>query len=202
MNNIDCSAIGQRIKELRKSRGLNQQELANILGKSLRTIQKYETGEIEVSISMINELAKALETSPTFIIGYETNGVSIKCIADIIAFLFRMEQLEELDFQIDVKRPPYYDDWSCSITFNGKSSDADYNADMCLFLERWNEERENFRNYMRDLGYYQLWKDKTLAYYSRAVVTTREFEELNFKERIKRRDAILNDMAQKKRGEE
>ena len=59
--------IGQRIRAARKQKGINQTELANLLGKSLRTIQKYESGEIEVSIAMINELAKVLDTTSTFL---------------------------------------------------------------------------------------------------------------------------------------
>ena len=58
MNKMEVSTIGERIKTLRKKRGYNQKDLANLLGKSLRTIQKYESGEIEVSIAMVNELAK------------------------------------------------------------------------------------------------------------------------------------------------
>ena len=73
MDNFDYSAIGQRIKVLRKKKKLNQQELADLLGKSLRTVQKYETGEIEVSIAIINQLADLLDSTPTFILGYETN---------------------------------------------------------------------------------------------------------------------------------
>ena len=46
MDNFDYPAIGQRIKQLRKRKGLNQSELAQMLKKSLRTVQKYETGEI------------------------------------------------------------------------------------------------------------------------------------------------------------
>ena len=59
--NIHSSQIGLRIRTARKNKGLNQTELAKLLGKSLRTIQKYESGEIEVSIAMINEIAKVLE---------------------------------------------------------------------------------------------------------------------------------------------
>ena len=44
------SAIGQRIKQLRKRKGLNQTELAQMLKKSLRTVQKHETGENGVSL--------------------------------------------------------------------------------------------------------------------------------------------------------
>ena len=66
MNDMEISTIGERIKTLRKKRGYNQKELADLLGKSLRTIQKYESGEIEVSIAMVNELAKVLDTTPIF----------------------------------------------------------------------------------------------------------------------------------------
>ena len=41
MDNFDYPAIGQRIKQLRKRKGLNQTELAQMLKKSLRTVQKF-----------------------------------------------------------------------------------------------------------------------------------------------------------------
>ena len=46
MDNFDYSAIGQRIKTLRKRKGLNQTQLANLSGKSLRTVQKYENADL------------------------------------------------------------------------------------------------------------------------------------------------------------
>ena len=72
MNEMEVSTIGERIKTLRKKRGYNQKDLANLLGKSLRTIQKYESGEIEVSIAMVNELAKVLDTTSTYLLGHQT----------------------------------------------------------------------------------------------------------------------------------
>ena len=44
MKKIDENSIGYRIRVLRRQKGYSQQELADILGKSLRTVQKYETG--------------------------------------------------------------------------------------------------------------------------------------------------------------
>ena len=139
MDNFDYSVIGQRIKTLRKRKGLNQTQLANLLGKSLRTVQKYETGEIEVSIDVVNELAKILDTTPTFILGYETNTAPIRSLADIMSFLFELNKVSSLKFDVDVKKPPRSNEWTCSIRFNGKEMDADHNADMCLFLEQWEE---------------------------------------------------------------
>ena len=68
MDNFDYPAIGQRIKQLRKRKGLNQTELAQMLKKSLRTVQKYETGEIEVSIAVVNQIADLLtQPQPIFL---------------------------------------------------------------------------------------------------------------------------------------
>ena len=103
MDNFDYSAIGQRIKTLRKRKGLNQTQLANLIGKSLRTVQKYETGEIEVSIDVVNEIAKHLDTTPTFILGYETNTAPIRSLADIMSFLFELNKVSSLKFDVDKK---------------------------------------------------------------------------------------------------
>lgn len=45
--NSNPAEIGERIKSARKAAGLSQTELATRLDKTLRTIQKYESGEIE-----------------------------------------------------------------------------------------------------------------------------------------------------------
>ena len=167
MNNEEMT-IGQRVRKARKEKGYNQTELANVLGKSLRTIQKYENGEIEISISMLNELAKALDTTTTYLLGYKTETVKpqITTFADVAATLFELEKISGLKFEIDVKRPPRDDKWECSIKFDGKAK-TDLNADMCLFLEDWADAREYSPERYAD------WKDKTLAYYSRLAVAER-----------------------------
>ncbi len=193
MNSSDNAAIGLRIRTLRKRKGYNQQELADILGKSLRTVQKYESGEIEVSIAMANQLAKVLDTTPTFLFGYETEITPIRSLADVVNFLFHIEQVNGLDFGIDVKRPPRSKEWQCSITFNGKA-DADFNADLCLFLEDWEGQRDNLRTYGTTQEQYREWKTKTLAYYASTAVECSEPEELEPDERLKRRIAYLNSL--------
>ena len=193
MNSSDNAAIGLRIRTLRKRKGYNQQELADFLGKSLRTVQKYESGEIEVSIAMANQLAKVLDTTPTFLFGYETEITPIRSLADVVNFLFHIEQVNGLDFGIDVKRPPRSKEWQCSITFNGKA-DADFNADLCLFLEDWEGQRDDLRTYGTTQEQYREWKTKTLAYYASTAVECTEPEELDPDERLKRRIAYLNSL--------
>lgn len=193
MNSSDNTAIGLRIRTLRKRKGYNQQELADILGKSLRTVQKYESGEIEVSIAVANQLAEVLDTTPTFLYGYETEITPIRSLADVLNFLFHIEQVNGLDFGIDVKRPPRSKEWQCAITFNGKA-DADFNTDLCLFLENWEEQRDNLRTYGITQEQYREWKTKTLAYYAATAVECKEPEELDPEEQVKRRIAYLNSL--------
>lgn len=201
MNNFDYSAIGQRIKLLRKRRGLNQKELAGTLGKSLRTVQKYETGEIEVSIAVVNQLADILESTPTYILGYEANTAPIRSLADIVGFLFQLEQVAGISFDIDVNKPPRSKEWKCAISFNGKAS-ADFNTDLCLFLEDWESQRDNIRAYQSTQAAYQKWQAQTLAYYAATSVECVQPEELSDEERIKRRNAYLESQYARQKGEE
>lgn len=193
MDNLDYPAIGLRIKKLRKRRGLNQTELAQQLGKSLRTLQKYETGEIEVSIAVVNQIAEILGTTSTYILGYESNNTQIKNLSDIMDFLFKLETVVGIDFQIDVRKPPRSKQWECSITFDGKN-DADFNADMCLFLEQWKDEREEIRSYNSTQAAYQKWKEQTLAYYAASAVECVVPEELDRDTRIAKRKEYLEKM--------
>ena len=190
MDNFDYPAIGQRIKQLRKRKGLNQTELAQMLKKSLRTVQKYETGEIEVSIAVVNQIADLLDSTPTYILGYESSTTQIRTLSDVMDFLFKLETVEGIDFKIDVQKPPRRKQWECSISFDGKSM-AEFNADMCLFLEQWEDERSELRAYNSTQAAYKRWKEQTLAYYSANAVKCTEPEELGRDERIAKRTEFL-----------
>lgn len=190
MSKHDYTQVGQRIKMLRKRKGMNQSELAAALDKSLRTVQKYETGEIEVSIAIVNQLAELLDSTPTYILGYESNREPIRGLADVLDFLFKLENIKELGFRIDVRRPPHYDQWECSITFDGKGKEL-HNSDLCLVLEQWENEREDVRTYAHSQKRYRKWKDQTLAYYSGNQMTYEEPEELDSEIRMQKRKEYL-----------
>ena len=190
MSKHDYTQVGQRIKMLRKRKGMNQSELATALDKSLRTVQKYETGEIEVSIAIVNQLAELLDSTPTYILGYESNREPIRGLADVLDFLFKLENIKELGFRIDVRRPPHYDQWECSITFDGKGKEL-HNSDLCLVLEQWENEREDVRTYAHSQKRYRKWKDQTLAYYSGNQMTYEEPEELDPEIRMQKRKEYL-----------
>lgn len=121
-------------------------------------------------------MEKVLDTTSTFLIGYEHGEKNIRNLSDIMDFLFKLDRVKGLNFSIDVKRPPNYDEWECSITFNGKDKSADFNADMCLFLEEFAEYREEFQNDRISAKRYKELQDKDLAYYSSTTLEEKSEE--------------------------
>lgn len=58
--------VGSRIRLQRIMRGLTQSELAERVGISFQSVQKYERGENRVSASRLHEFATALEVSEQY----------------------------------------------------------------------------------------------------------------------------------------
>ena len=189
---ITPKGIGKRIRTIRKERGLNQKEFGDLIGKSLRTVQMYESGDSELSISLINLISDKLGTTSTYLIGYDSDNTNIQNLSNVMEFLFKLENILDLKFSIDVKKPPTDKDWECSITFSGKNPSAEYNGDMCLFLEQYSEYQEEFNNYLISKSKYSEWKDKTIAYYSNCKLDTKEPEELDETVRLKKRNELIN----------
>ena len=104
--------------------------------------------------------------------------------------LFKLETVEGIDFKINVQKPPRSKQWECSVSFDGKST-AEFNADMCLFLEQWEDERSELRAYNSTQAAYKRWKEQTLAYYAANAVKCTEPEELDRDERIAKRTEFL-----------
>lgn len=198
MNETDAYIIGQRIRRFRKEKGLSQSELAEQIGKSLRTVQKYEKGEIEVAISVISDIADVLGVSSFDILGYKSETGELHSLADVMDFLFKLENVKGIDFSIGVKKPPHCEKWECSITFNGQQG-AEFNSDLCLFLERWAEERENFRTYFSSLDSYSRWKAETIAYYSNSQLESDEPQPLDYETLMKKRKEYLEAELKKKK---
>jgi len=73
MDNNDVYVnIGQRIKAKRIEMGLSQEKLAELVGyKSRSTINKIELGINDIPQSKIIDFAKALNTTPAYLIGCE-----------------------------------------------------------------------------------------------------------------------------------
>ena len=98
-------SIGQRMKERRKELKMSADELAKRLGKDRSTIYRYEKGDIEnLPLDILEPIAKALETTPQYLMGWEKVQKNNDTIADIVVrmrtdseFLSVVESLNGLD---------------------------------------------------------------------------------------------------------
>lgn len=61
----------ERIKELRNLKGLSQKELAKILGCNQTAVGKYERGQLEPNINLLNILANYFGCSIDYLVGRE-----------------------------------------------------------------------------------------------------------------------------------
>ena len=60
---------GERIREMRKLRGLNQEELAELASLNRVTVAKYESGRVEPGAQAPARIADALEVSTDALLG-------------------------------------------------------------------------------------------------------------------------------------
>ena len=70
--------IGERIKKLRKEKGLSVDYIAEKLGKNRATIYRYESSEIEnLPYPILVPLADILGTTPMYLMGCEVEDIKV-----------------------------------------------------------------------------------------------------------------------------
>ena len=89
--------IGQRIKKIRKEKGLSVDYIADKLGKNRATIYRYESNEIEnLPYPILVPLAKILGTTPMYLMGIDENIEEIKVTIEEKQLLDNYNQLNDL----------------------------------------------------------------------------------------------------------
>ena len=64
--------MAERIKALRKEKGLTLEQVADVVGVGKSTVRKWETGMIaNMRRDKIGDLAKALGTTPAYLMGWD-----------------------------------------------------------------------------------------------------------------------------------
>ena len=70
--------FGERLKQRRMDLNITAEELGRVIGKNRATIYRYEKGDIEsVPISVLEPLAKTLDTSPSYLVGWDEEEVTV-----------------------------------------------------------------------------------------------------------------------------
>ena len=63
--------VGQKIKEIRREKGLTQRDLAKEINKSESTLKKYENGEVAITVDVLLDVAEVLNVNPTKLLSIE-----------------------------------------------------------------------------------------------------------------------------------
>lgn len=104
-----------RIKEVRKKKGLSLQQVADAVGLGNNTISRYETGKREPKIETWNKLAEYFNVPTSYLMGLsddvngwkewaKNTGYSVKQIKDEIKRLIETKRLDgsaDIQYQID-----------------------------------------------------------------------------------------------------
>ena len=169
--------IGNAIKKRRRQLKITQKEFAERLGKSERTIQKYESGEITMKIDLIKLVADELEIPWQELLEAKTDEIGIvssenefpacrfHTLSDVINALFTITEIKDIAFQLTCAKPPESPDWTSALMVNGKGNGT-YNADFCLFMENWMNKLAALQSGSINQEQFETWKRETLEYYS------------------------------------
>ena len=169
--------IGNAIKKRRRQLKITQKEFAERLGKSERTIQKYESGEITMKIDLIKLVADELEIPWQELLEAKTDEIGIvssenefpacrfHTLSDVINALFTITEIKDIAFQLTCAKPPESPDWTSALMVDGKGSGI-YNADFCLFMENWMNKLAALQSGSINQEQFETWKRETLEYYS------------------------------------
>lgn len=192
---MEAITAGKRLNLARRRNGMSQRELASRLGKSVRTIQRYEKDELELSPRTAAQLAQILGTTQGYLLGYAADSFQFGSMADLMAFLFGLEQAEGVQFRIETTRD------SCALVFPEDDGQMPQNRMICGFLREW-ENKMRYPAYQKD---YEEWKAKTLYQYSDRPLVCRErpvLSEEEEKQRVQKEWEDLLEQAPAPDGEE
>ncbi len=108
---MDQTKVGAFLKDLRKEKEITQEQLAEELGVSGRTISRWETGKNMPDISLLVEIAEFFDVSIPEIIKGERKSESmeeeVKEVAETMSDYAKAEKLHNELLQ----RKPAYDYW-------------------------------------------------------------------------------------------
>lgn len=71
---MDINKItGENIRHFRKAKGMTLRELESLVGITNSTLSKYERNKIPISTMVVEKISKALNVSPTTLMGWDTD---------------------------------------------------------------------------------------------------------------------------------
>lgn len=60
--------VGQKIKEIRRAKGISQKELSLQINKSESSLKKYENGEVAITVDVLLDISEVLDVNPCILL--------------------------------------------------------------------------------------------------------------------------------------
>ena len=90
----------QNLKMLRNKYNISQQKLADVIGVSQQSINKYENHNVEPDIATLKAMAAFFNTSIDFLVGFDKNETKITREDELLR-LFSLMTKDQQDFYIE-----------------------------------------------------------------------------------------------------
>ena len=87
--------LGKRIKECRLKKGMTQEALADVLYAKKSTITEYENDKIDLKYSVLKEIAKALDTSVSYLSGEQDEDI----YDEVMQMTIALQQIKSKEFR-------------------------------------------------------------------------------------------------------
>lgn len=104
--------VGEKIKYYRELRGLNQQQLAQLSGVPLNSINKYEIGNRNPKLTALEKIANALCISVTAF-----HNTDLETVGDVLPYFFHIAKIGEIQFHGSKNEDGSYDGDTLSFSF-------------------------------------------------------------------------------------
>lgn len=189
--------LSTNIKTLRQELHMNQNDFSSAIGITQSTLSNYENGSAAPSLEVLAEIATQFHVSMDWLCGITLEKVHIATLEDAADFLYKLSEIKELRFELDIN-DHLPDDletednrWYASLIFYGNSPEHIYNADMCRFLAYFEEYREGYESFFTNKEVFDDGMRKAISRYKNIRLSQREEEVLDYKERVRRRDLLM-----------
>lgn len=134
-------SIGKMIKKRREELGYTQEQLAEKMGyKSKSTINKIEAGINDITQSKITAFAKALKTTPSYLMGWKDEDASSDKKNDPLSNLTKNEKFEYDKFMEDAIY--FFNDETVSDEDKKKLLDGLQTAFFTILLKKENKKKK------------------------------------------------------------
>ena len=165
------NVISSRIKELRTSLKLTQNQFAKTLNISTVSISSYETGSKTPSLDMIITIAKKYNVSLDWLCGLSDKSPSTSVVStysDIIKVLTAIADNSTLNIELAFDTPEYYDGLYDNAPLLGAIRFDD--SKITAFFHEWKDMLRLLKNGTIKKSLYKLWLEDQLEKYNEPII--------------------------------